>query len=89
MRTMPTISRFMGITITMFFDDHEPPHFHARAAEHKAKVRIDSLEVIASDLQRRELRLVLAWAEMHAQELMANWRRAREGETLQAIEPLR
>ena len=87
-RPMPTISRFMGITITMFFDDHGPPHFHARAAEHKAKVRIDTLEVIASDLRRRELRLVLAWAEMHAEELDSNWRRAREGETLQSIEPL-
>jgi hypothetical protein len=86
---MPTISRFMGITITMFFDDHQPPHFHARSAEHSAKVRIDTLEVIASDLPRRELRLVLAWAEMHAEDLTANWRRARKGETLNAIEPLR
>ncbi len=86
---MPTISRFMGITISMFFDDHEPPHFHARAAGHNAKVRIDTLEVLANDLPRRELRLVLAWAEMHADELGANWRRAREGGTLQAIEPLR
>lgn len=88
-RSVPTISRFMGITITMFFDDHGPPHFHARAAEHNAKIRIDTLEVIASDLRRRELRLVLAWAEMHAEELDSNWRRAREGETLQEIEPLR
>jgi hypothetical protein len=86
---MPTISTFMGITITMYFDDHAPPHFHARAAEHDAKVRIDILEVIESNLRRRELRLVLAWAEMHARELDANWQRAREGVTLQAIEPLR
>jgi len=85
---MPTISIFMGITITMYFDDHAPPHFHARAAEHDAKIRIDDLEVIESTLRRRELRLVLGWAELHAQELDANWRRAREGVTLQAIEPL-
>jgi hypothetical protein len=92
---MPTISRFMGITISMYFDDHAPPHddhapphFHARAAEHNAKIQIDTLEVIASDLRRRELRLVLAWAEMHAEELDSNWRRAREGATLQEIEPL-
>jgi Domain of unknown function (DUF4160) len=85
---VPAISRFMGITITMYFDDHAPPHFHARAAEHNAKVRIDVLEVIESDLRRRELRLVLAWAEMHTEELNSNWRRAREGVTLQVIEPL-
>jgi hypothetical protein len=86
---MPTISRFMGITITMYFDDHAPPHFHARAAEHNAKIRIDNLEVIDSDLRRRELRFVLAWAEIHTEELDSNWRRAREGATLEMIEPLR
>lgn len=86
---MPTISAFMGIAITMYFDDHQPPHFHARAAEHSAKVRIDTLEVIESELRRRELRLVLAWAELHTEQLDANWRRAREGAPLQSIEPLR
>lgn len=50
----------------MYFDDHGPPHFHVRAAGHGAKVRIDTLEVLVSDLSRRELRFVLAWAEMHA-----------------------
>jgi Domain of unknown function (DUF4160) len=85
---VPTISRFMGITIAMYFDDHAPPHFHARAAERGAKVRIDTFEVMASDLRRRELRLVLAWAELHASELDLNWRRARKGATLQKIEPL-
>jgi hypothetical protein len=79
----------MGIVITMYFDDHPPPHFHARAAERSAKIRIDTLEVIASDLHSRELRLALAWAEMHAEELNSNWRLAREGATLQAIESLR
>ncbi len=56
---MPTVGTFMGMPITMYFDDHAPPHFHARAAERNAKVRIDVLEVIESDLRRRELRLVL------------------------------
>jgi hypothetical protein len=85
---MPTISRFLGITIMMFFDDHGPPHFHARAAGRNAKIRIDTLEVIESDLPRRDLRLVLAWTEMHAEELDENWHLARAGETLKAIEPL-
>ncbi|HEX9640794.1 MAG TPA: DUF4160 domain-containing protein [Candidatus Krumholzibacteria bacterium] len=85
---MPTISRFLGITIAMFFDDHGFPHFHARHAEGEAKVRIDNLEVIDSNLGRRQLRFVLAWAELHQAELEENWRRARAGETLQEIEPL-
>jgi hypothetical protein len=86
---MPTISRFYGLTITMYFDDHGPPHFHARAAGHSAKVAVDTLEVLANNLPQRELRLVLAWAEMHAEELRENWHRAREGATLNEIEPLR
>ena len=73
----------------MFFDDHGPPHFHARHAEGSAKVRFDSVEVIDSNLPTRQLRLVLAWAELHQEELLENWRLARAGERLQQIEPLR
>ena len=86
---VPTISRFFGIVIAMFFDDHDPPHFHARHADGSAKVQIDPIEVIDSSLRRRDLRLVLAWAELHREELLENWRLARAGETLNEIEPLR
>ncbi len=86
---MPAISRFFGIVIAMYFDDHGPPHFHARHADGTAKVRIDTLEVIESTLGRRQLRFVLAWAELHQDELSENWHRARAGDTLQDIEPLR
>jgi hypothetical protein len=86
---VPTISRFFGITIAMYFDDHGPAHFHARHADGAAKIRIDTLEVIDSTLNRRHLRFVLAWAELHQSELADNWRLARSGETLQEIEPLR
>jgi hypothetical protein len=86
---MPTISRFFGIAIAMFFDDHGPPHFHARHADGSAKIRIDTIDVIESTLSRRQLRFVLAWAEQHKDELLENWRLARVGETLHEIEPLR
>ena len=85
---MPTISRFYGIVIRMFFDDHSFPHFHARHADGGAKIRIDNLEVLDSSLGRRQLRMVLAWAEIHQDELADNWRRARTRETLKAIDPL-
>jgi hypothetical protein len=68
---MPTISRFFGIAIAMFFDDHGFPHFHARHAEGEAKVRIDNLEVIDSNLGRRQLRFVLAWASF----IKRSWKR--------------
>jgi hypothetical protein len=66
-----------------------PPHFHARHAEGSAKIRIDTLEVVESTLARRQLRFVLAWAELHQDELLENWRLARFGETLNEIAPLR
>lgn len=86
---MPTISRFYGIVIAMYFDDHGFPHFHARHAGAAAKIRVDKIEVIDSTFGQRDLRLVLAWAELHRDELLENWRRARAGETLLEIEPLR
>lgn len=89
MEVVPTISRFFGISIAMYFDDHGHPHFHARHDGCEAKVRIDTLEEMDSTLGRRQLRFVLAWAEMHQDELLENWRRARAGATLIEIEPLR
>ena len=68
MHGVPTISRFFGIVIAMYFDGHGPPHFHARHSVGSAKVRIDTLEVIESSLGRRQLRFVLAWAELHQDE---------------------
>ena len=73
----------------MYFDDHGFPHFHARDESGPAKIRIDEVEVIDSAMQTRQLRLVLAWAELHQDELMENWRRARAGERIMDIEPLR
>ena len=86
---VPAISRFFGIVIAMYFDDHGFPHFHARHTDGQAKIRIDTLEAIDSSLARRQLRLVLAWAELHQGELLDNWRRARAGERMNEIEPLR
>jgi hypothetical protein len=85
---MPTISRFFGITIAMYFKDHGPPHFHAWHAQGSAKIGIDDLAVLESSLGRRQLRLVLTWAGQHQVELMENWKRARAGGKLQPIEPL-
>jgi hypothetical protein len=85
---VPTISRFHGIVIAMYFDDHDPPHFHARHAGAQARIRIDTLEVLDSTLGRRQLRLAVAWAELRQAALEEDWRRARAGETLQWIEPL-
>lgn len=70
---MPTIRRFFVIVIAMYLDDHGPPRFHASYADGAAKIRIDTLEAIDSTLARRQLRFVLARAELHQDELLENW----------------
>jgi Domain of unknown function (DUF4160) len=86
---VPSISRFHGIVISMYFDDHAPPHFHAWAAGREAKVRIDNFEVIECSITKKQLSMVLTWARLHQEELEENWKRARNSETLNPVEPLR
>jgi hypothetical protein len=66
---MPELSRFYGVQIKMYFDDHQPPHFHAIYAENQAVIEIETLAVIAGDLPSRALGLVIEWASLHRSEL--------------------
>ena len=70
---MPEISRFLGIVITMYFNDHNPPHFHVRYEEFRAIVGIDPLKLREGWLPPRVLGLVMEWAELHQSELRENW----------------
>ena len=85
---MPLVSLFFGIRITMYYDDHNPPHFHAEYAGYKALVDIVNGCVIKGSLPNKQLRFVLAWTELHKDELMQNWELARDGDELLAIDPL-
>ena len=87
---MPTISMFYGIIIRMYFSpgEHQPPHFHVYYNEFKASVDIRSCEVIDGDLPGRQRKLVLAWAELHQDELMADWKLVMNGEEPFKIQPL-
>jgi hypothetical protein len=88
---VPTISIFFTIKILMFWNDHAPPHFHAGYVGHDEDTIIDirTLEVTGnSSLKRRALSLVLDWAELHRDELLANWDLARQGKPLNQIAPL-
>lgn len=86
---MPTISRFYGIDIRMFFREKHGPHFHAIHGEHKALIEVATGTVSAGYLPSRELRLVTKWTGLHRQELVQNWERARRKEPLLKIAPLK
>jgi hypothetical protein len=66
---MPRVSWFFGISIYLYFNDHDPPHFHARYSGHKAKIAMDPLRILEGRLPPRVLGLVLEWASSHRQEL--------------------
>ena len=85
---MPQISIFFGIIIRMYFDDHNPPHFHASYAEHHAIIDIRRMELWSGSLPPRALGLVIEWTAIHQTELMDNWERALRQETLLSIPPL-
>ena len=85
---MPEISRFFGIIISMYFNDHDPPHFHVRYGEHRATMQIDPLQILRGELPSRVQALVTGWAHMHASELRENWTRLRAEGTFLPIAPL-
>ena len=85
---MPELSRFFGIIITMFYDDHAPPHFHVRYDEHKAIMTIDSLLLLDGHLPPRALGLVVEWGALHQDELREDWSRAEQRAPLKKIKPL-
>lgn len=85
---MPEISRFFGIIITMNYNDHEPPHFHARYGGDQAIIAIETLRVLGGRLSPRVMGLVVEWALQHRDELLEDWRLARESAPLKRIAPL-
>ena len=88
---MPTISMFYGIIIRMFYapEEHNPPHFHAYYQDYRATVDINNCEIIKSDFPTKQAKMVVAWAEMHKDELLANWQLCQEGDIPFKIKPLK
>lgn len=81
---MPEICRFLGIVISMYFDEHNPPHFHVRYNEFRAIVSIRNLNVLDGHLPAKVRGLVEEWAEQHVEELLVMW----ESKEFHKLEPL-
>jgi hypothetical protein len=87
--TMLEISRFFGIIVRMYYNDHQPPHFHACYGADGVAMRINPVGVLHGNLSPRPVSLVFEWALLHERELIEDWRLARAGEALNPIESLR
>jgi hypothetical protein len=82
---VPTISIFFGIVVQMYWNDHNPPHFHAYYQGHRVLVAIGDGKVIGGTMPPGALRVLREWTLRHRDELMANWERARLQQALQTI----
>ncbi|MDA0902139.1 MAG: DUF4160 domain-containing protein [Proteobacteria bacterium] len=85
---MPEISRFLGIVIYMYFNDHNPPHFHVKYDNYRASIDIKTLGIIDGNLPPKVLSLIIEWASMHKEELLNNWNSIIETGSFHKIEPL-
>ena len=85
---MPRLSAFYGIVIFLYWDDHNPPHYHATYGGHEAWIVIETAEVLHGALPRRALRLVRTWHRLHQAELEEAWEKAQANLTPGTIEPL-
>ena len=85
---MPEISRFLGIIIAMYYNDHAPSHFHAKYGDFEAVIVIETGEIIDGRLPPRVLGLVQEWREYHKDELDDDWILARDRKALKPIKPL-
>ena len=85
---MPEICRFYGMIIALYYNEHNPPHFHVKYGDFMAEIDITTLTILSGELPKRAKALVLEWADDHRAELLEDWYLAREMKELKKIEPL-
>lgn len=86
---MPEISRFYGVIIYMYFNDHNPPHFHVKYQEYRASIAIDNLGIQEGELPPRIQGLVVRWGALYKTHLLANWENIKNEQEPDKIPPLR
>jgi hypothetical protein len=79
---------FFGLIVRMYYNDHDPAHFHVAYGEFEALIEVETLAIYRGELSRRALALALEWAALHRDELRQDWHLAKSGQVPQAIAPL-
>lgn len=85
---MPVISRFFGVIVAIYWNDHAPPHFHAKYSGDEGVIDIQTGKLIKGKLSDRTLKLIEEWRSLHIRELLEDWELARQRKPLREIEPL-
>lgn len=83
---------FYGLIVMMYFFDkkkHHLPHIHVKYQDDEAVFSIPDGRLLEGSLPNNKERLVVAWIEIHKEELMADWQLASEGQQIFKIDPLK
>jgi Domain of unknown function (DUF4160) len=83
---MPEISRFLGMVVQMYYDDHSDSHVHIRYAENRCKIDLDG-NVLDGSIPLAKLHIAKRWIILHHDELLKNWEKIRDGKQPKRIEP--
>lgn len=86
---MPVVSSFYGILIYFYFDDDNPPHFHAKYNEFEALIDIETLGIVKGNLPSKAHGLVVEWGAMHKEERLKDWELAKANKQPAKIAPLK
>jgi len=84
---VPEVSRFFGIIIKMFYNEHNPPHFHVEYQEYTAIISIEN-GIVKGEMPRKQLNLIFKWLDLHKAELLENWELSLSRQQLNKINPL-
>jgi hypothetical protein len=85
---MPEISRFFGIIVRMFYDEHNPPHIHAEYSGSKAVFDFKG-NILKGDLcSRTATKLIREWLDLHLDEIEMDWELALKNKEIKKIDPL-
>jgi Domain of unknown function (DUF4160) len=85
---VPIISVFLGITVRMFYQEHDPPHFHVEHPGRQATFDFAGRPVAGLIRSKTALRLIRRWAVLHRTALESNWLAMKQGKALERIPPL-
>ena len=85
---MPTICMFRGIKIYINYNEHIPPHFHAKYGEYECSITIDEIELLNGGMPNKQLKMLFGWAALHQEELKEEWYLAEQKQELFPIAPL-
>jgi len=85
MGPMPTIAYFLGISVAMYYRDHNPPHIHVLYPGYEALIAIDDARVLRGRLPPTVMLVVRRWVTLRRNALLENWARARRQEALERI----